>query len=161
MKKPNFLSKLKKEEKLGLVESSEEICQSYLEKSDNCIKSARLLLNNNLYENSVSMSYYAMYNSLIALLFKTGIKCENHSGSILLLNLLFEKNDLFKIISKAKKERIDKQYYISEENDEITQKEVEQLLKNSEDFVLNLKTIIQRLNHEDVNNFRENFNLLC
>ncbi|MBD3355449.1 HEPN domain-containing protein, partial [Candidatus Woesearchaeota archaeon] len=119
MKKVNFLSKLKKEEKLELVELSEEICQSYLEKADNSLKSAKVLLANNLYENSVSMSYYAMYNSLTALLFRTGVKCENHSGSILILKFLFGKKDLFSIISEAKEERIDKQYYVTDQ-DEIT-----------------------------------------
>ena len=95
MKKNNFLNTLKTEEKLELVESSEEIYDSYLEKSANCLKSAKLLLQNNLYENSIGMSYYAMYNLLIALLFKIGIKCENHGGSILLLKLLFDKSTLY------------------------------------------------------------------
>lgn len=62
MRKLGFWSKLKKEGKLQLVEPSEEICESYIEKSDNCLKSAKLLLQHSLYENSISMSYYAMYN---------------------------------------------------------------------------------------------------
>ncbi len=135
--KNKFLNKLKKEEKLGLVEPSEDICSSYSKKSVNCLKSAKLLLKNNLYENSISMSYYAMYNLLLALLFRVGIKCENHGGSILLLKLLFEKNELYKQISDAKKERIDKQYYVTSEKDEITKEVAEELLNNAEDFVLN------------------------
>ena len=87
--KNKFLDELKKEEKLRLLEPSENIQKSYSEKSANSLKSAKLLLQNNLYENSIGMSYYAMYNLLIALLFRVGIKCENHSGSILLLKLLF------------------------------------------------------------------------
>ena len=150
-----FLSKLKKEKKLELVEPSEEICQSYIEKSDNCIKSAGLLLNNKLYENSVGMSYYAMYNSLTALLFRTGIKCENHSASILLLKLIFDKKELFKIISEAKKERIDKQYYVTGEKDEITKEVAEQLLKYAEDFVLKMKVIIKEMNNDYVDDVRE------
>jgi uncharacterized protein (UPF0332 family) len=150
-----FLNKLKKEKKLELVEPSEEICQSYLEKSDNSLKSAKLLLANNLYENSVGMSYYAMYNSLTALLVKTGIKCENHSGSILILKLIFDKKDLFSIISDAKKERIDKQYYITEEKDEITKEVAEQLLQHAEDFALNLKVIIKEISNDYINGVRE------
>ena len=84
MKNNNFLIKLKGEGKLELVEISEEIFYAYQEKSKNCLSSAKILLTNNLYENSVTMSYYAMYNSLLSLLFKTGIKCENHTASILL-----------------------------------------------------------------------------
>ena len=66
--KIGFLTRLKREGKLSVVEPSEEICSSYLEKADNCLKSASNLLRNDPYENSVSMSYYAMYNSLTALL---------------------------------------------------------------------------------------------
>src|SRR3989344_858019 len=69
----DFLARLQREGKLELVSPSEDICQSYLEKSGNCLKSAKILLQNKLYDNSTTMSYYAMYNSLIALLFKIGI----------------------------------------------------------------------------------------
>jgi len=113
MKKQNFLNKLKKERKLELVEPSEEICISYLKKADNCFRSAKLLLQNELCENSISMSYYSMYNSLTSLLFNVSIKSENHSASIIILKKLFGKIDLFKIISFAKDERIDRQYYVT------------------------------------------------
>ena len=152
-----FLNKLKKEEKLELVESSEEIQDSYSEKSANCLKSAKLLLQNNLYENSIGMSYYAMYNLLLALLFRVGIKCENHGGSILLLKLLFEENDLFKIISDAKRERIDKQYYVTTEKDEITKEIADELLNNAEDFILKMKLVIKNLNNDSIEEIREKF----
>jgi uncharacterized protein (UPF0332 family) len=157
MKRNNFLSKLKKEEKLELVETSEDIKDSYSDKSDNCLKSAKLLLENNLYENSIGMSYYAMYNLLLALLFKIGIKCENHGGSILLLKLLLEENDLYKLISDAKKERIDKQYYVITEKDEITKETADELLKNAEDFVLKTKVVIRNLNNDKIEKIREKF----
>src|SRR3989344_353640 len=113
MTKSDFLNKMKAERKVELVEPSEEMRTSYLEKADECMKSAKVLFENSLFETSISMSYYTMYNSLIAMLFKCGIKCENHSASILLLKILFNQPELFKIISWAKKERIDKQYYVS------------------------------------------------
>ncbi len=153
--KNNYLDKLKNEEKLELVEPSEEIKESYSKKSTNCLKSAKLLLQNNLYENSISMSYYAMYNSLMALLFRIGIKCENHGGSILLLKLLFKENELFKLISTAKEERIDKQYYVTTEKDEITKEIAEELLNNGEDFILKIKLVIHHLNNDSIDNFRK------
>ncbi len=152
-----FLNKLKKEEKLELVEPSEEICNSYSEKSTNCLKSAKLLLQNNLFENSIGQSYYAMYNLLLALLFRVGIKCENHGASILLLKLLFEENDLFKLISDAKKERIDKQYYVTTEKDEITKEVAEELLNNAEKLVLKIKLIIKSLNNDLIGDLRKKF----
>ena len=152
-----FLNKLKKEKKLELVEPSEDICNSYSDKSTNCLKSAKLLLQNNLYENSVGMSYYAMYNQLTALLFRTGIKCENHAGSILLLKLLFGEEELFKIISDAKKERIGKQYYVTTEKDEITKEIAVELLNNAEDFVLKMKVVIKNLNSDTIDELRGKF----
>jgi uncharacterized protein (UPF0332 family) len=157
MKRNKFLNKLKEEEKLELVESSEEICESYSEKSANCLKSAKLLLQNNLYENSIGMSYYSMYNLLTALLFGAGIKCENHGGSILLLKLVFRKNELFKLISDAKKERIDKQYYVTTEKDEITKEAAEELLNDAEDFVLKMRLVIKNLSNDYIDEVREKF----
>ena len=160
MKESNFLNNLRKEDKLQLVEPSEDICSSYLEKADNCLKSAKLLLPNNLYENSISMAYYTMYNSLTALLFKAGIKCENHSGSIILFKNLFNKLDLFKIISFAKKERIDKQYYVTTEKSEITKDSAEELVLKSEDFIVKMKLIIKNLTNEEIDNIRKDFEVL-
>ncbi len=152
-----FLNKLKKEGKLERVESSEDICNSYSKKSANCLKSAKLLLQNNLYENSIGQFYYGMYNQLLALLFRVGIKCENHGGSLLLLKLLFNENVLYKLISDAKKERIDKQYYVTTEKDEITKEIADELLKNAEDFALKLKLLIKNLNNDKIEELRKLF----
>ena len=158
MKKQSFLNKLKKEGKLELVEPSEETCSSYLEKADNCLKSSKILLQNKLYENSISMSYYTMYNSLIALFFKIGIKCENHSTSILLLKKLFDKIDLFKIISYTKEERIDKQYYVtSKYNLSSVKRSTEDIFKKAENFLIQIKLLVGNLNIEEINEFREKF----
>ncbi|MFW6233057.1 MAG: HEPN domain-containing protein [Nanoarchaeota archaeon] len=155
--KNKFLNKLKKEGKLELVESSEDICDSYSQKSSDCLKSAKLLLQNNLFKNSIGMSYYAMYNLLLALLFRVGVKCENHAASILLLKLLFEEDNLYKFISEAKKERIDKQYYITAKKDEITKEIAKELLNHSEEFVLRIKVVIKNLNNDLIEKIRKNF----
>ncbi len=157
MKKQSFLVKLKREGKLELVEPSEEICKSYLEKANNCFKSAKLLLQNNLYENSISMSYYAMYNPLIALLFKIGIKCENHSASIILFKRLFNRIDLFKTISFAKEERVDKQYYIASKQDVLTKRSAQEMYTKAENFIIKMKLLINNLNIEEIEKIRNRF----
>ncbi len=110
MSKINFLIKLKNQGKLELVEPSEELKEAYLRKSESYLNSAKILFQSSHLEESVSMAYYSMYYILSALLFKVGIKCENHSGSIQISKELFGLN--IKDILFAKKERIDKQYYI-------------------------------------------------
>ena len=103
------------------------------------------------------MSYYAMYNLLLALLFRVGIKCENHGGSILLLRLLFEEDELYKLIYDAKKKRIDKQYYVTTEKDEITKEIAEELFNNAEEFVLKMKLVIKNLSNDSIDETRKKF----
>ena len=157
MKKQGFLSKLKGGNKLELVEPSEEIKKSYLEKSATSLKASQILLKSELLEASVSMSYYAMYHSFLALMFKCGIKCGNHAGNILLLKELFNENELYEIISNAKEERIDKQYYV---DFEITKADTEKLIVKSQEFITKIKLIIERLTHEEVDKIRNKFKLL-
>lgn len=139
MKKRNFFKQLLKEGKLELIEPSENICESYFKKARDCLKSARILLEHKLFENSISLSYYTMYNSLLALLFRIGIKSENHSASILLLKKLFSLNDLFDLISLAKKIRIDVQYYVSSK---INESDAENLIEKAEEFLNRAKFIL-------------------
>lgn len=158
MKKPSFLSRLKADGKLGLVEPSADIRNSYLGKADDCLKSARLLLQNDLYENSISMSYYTMYNSLLALLFETGIKSENHAGSILVFKFLFKRKDLFDIISKAKEERIDTQYYVATKSSAgLTKDSASDMLSNAENFSVQVRLIINNLKGEEIKSLRTDF----
>ncbi len=158
MKKINFLDKLKKEGKLKLVESSEEIKSSYLKKADNSLKSSKILLLNKLYENSVSEAYYCMYDSLLALLFKTGIKSENHSASIILLKELFNQNNLYRIISFAKEERIDKQYYTeSQQKYKLNEESCKEMILNAESFLIKIRVFIDELKNEDIKKLRDLF----
>ncbi len=156
MKKQDFLNSLKSENKLELVEPSEDIMKSCLEKSATSLKASQILLDSNLLEESVSMSYYAMYHCLLALLFKCGIKCENHTDNILLLKRLFNENELHEMISAAKEERIDKQYYV---DFEITKDETKGMIEKSREFITKVKLIIESLTHGEIDKIRSKFKL--
>lgn len=98
-----------------------------------------------LLEEATSMIYYFMYNKLLSLLFRIGIKSENHAGSILLLKELFDiSNDS---ISFAKKERIDKQYYT---DFRINSEEVFSLLDSAESFIAQIDFYISKLNNKKI-----------
>jgi len=150
MKKVGFLAKLKREGILELVEPSEEIMQSYLKKSESYLGSAKILLQSDHLEESVSMAYYSMYHLLTALLFITGIKCENHAASIILLTELFGIDNAK--IAFAKRERIDKQYYV---DFQITKEEALDIIKIAEEFSAELTDFISRLNTEQIQRYRE------
>lgn len=152
MKKINFLIKLKKEGKLKLVEPSEEVKESYVRKSESNIISAKILLENNRLEESVGLAYYSMYYLLSALLFKVGIKSENHSASIILLKEVFLLDN--KEVSDAKTERIDKQYYV---DFVISKEDVKGTIRKAEIFNSKLTDFISKINNEDITSYRKNF----
>ena len=146
MKELMFLKKLKKQRVIELVEPSEEIKDSYIAKSENCLRSAKILFQNNLYENSVSEAYYCMYDLLLALLFKVGIKCENHTASIILLDKVFNAPELLRIVLFGKEERIDKQYYVdSQQKSKITEESCKEMILKSENFLVKMKLFISEL----------------
>jgi uncharacterized protein (UPF0332 family) len=161
MKELTFLKKLKRKRIIELVESSEEMKSSYLLKAENCLKSAKILFQSELYENSTSEAYYCMYNSLLSLLFKIGIKSENHSASIILLDKLLENKELVKIISWAKGERIDKQYYVeTQQIVKVTKESCNEMILKAEDFLVKMKLLISEVGNERINSARDTFSRL-
>ena len=96
------------------------------------------------------MAYYSMYNMIMALFFKTGIKCENHAGSIILLTELFAVDN--SKIEFAKKERVDKQYYV---DFKISIKEAENLILLAKEFNSALYDFIDRMTSKDVDKYRD------
>jgi len=152
MKKINFLIKLRKQGKLDIVESSEEIKQAYIGKSESNIISAKILFDNNKLEETVSLAYYSMYNILTALLFNIGVKSENHSGSIILLKEIFNIDN--SKIEFVKKERVDKQYYF---DFKITKEQVDEIILIAEDFNSRLLDFISKIKNEDIISYRNKF----
>jgi uncharacterized protein (UPF0332 family) len=148
--KQGFLKKLHKDKTLQLVAPSDEIKTAYIRKSESFLASARLLLDNDRFEESVSMAYYSMYYSVLALFFATGIKCENHTAAIILLEDVFGIDS--SAIESAKTERIDKQYYVTSAP---VRDEVVDLIKAAESFDADLLDVIDRLTNDKRESFRK------
>jgi len=91
-----------------------------------------------------------MYYMVLALLFKTGIKCENHSGAMMLLEHLYGLDNC-RIVA-AKRDRIDKQYYV---DFAITAEEVRDSIEEAEAFCADLYDFMERLHQGDISRLRE------
>ncbi len=148
--KTNFLAKLKKEKKIQVVEPNEEIKTAYLQRSEESLRSAKALFQINNLKDSVALTYYSMYYSLLALLFRIGIKCENHTGAIMLLKEIFSIDN--EKIAAAKKERVDKQYYV---DFSVTKEEVTDMILLAEEFNSQLLQFIDTLNQNKIKEFQE------
>ncbi len=157
MKSSDFLNKLKKEGKLEVVECSEQISISYEKKGAECREVAKLALDNGYFESAITQSYYSMYNNVLSLFFKCGIKCENHSASVILLNEFFDLGDLSLIFSKAKKERIDKQYYVTpSQNNPVTKESAKEMLSVSMKFNPQITAFKNNLKLDEIKKIRDN-----
>src|SRR3989344_3967283 len=130
----NFLNKLRKNKKLQLVEPNENIREADINKSMDSLTASRVLLKSGLLAEAVASTYYSMYHMLTSLLFKTGIKCENHMGSVILMKEIFDLDNSDIILAKS--ERIDKQYYVGFK---IIKEDTEKAIKNAEGFTQGLK----------------------
>lgn len=149
MRRAVFLRKLKSEGKLLVVEPSAEVSNAYIIKSESHLKAAKLLFEHDFLEESVSIAYYSIYHMLTSLLLMVGIRCENHTGSILLLKTVFSMSN--KAVLQAKKERIDKQYHIEIP---ITKEEVKDFLRTAGGFRRTMYDFISRLNSERIEKYR-------
>lgn len=162
MKNSDFLYKLIVEGKLELVESSEEMSLSYEKKGVECRQVAKLAFDNNYFETAVTQSYYSMYNNVLSLFFKCGIKCENHSAAAIILRDFFNQNELFLKFLKAKEERIDKQYYTpSSQNTPATKKLAKESIDTMISFNPKLIAIKNNLKFEEIKIIREKLKHLC
>ncbi len=152
MKNQNFLKKLYEEKKLKIITPNDDLKDAYIIKSESFYDSSILLFKHKKLEETVSLLYYSMYYSVLALLFKIGIKCENHSAAIILLKELFDIDN--KEILHLKKERINKQYFV---DSNITEKEVKKLIEITEDFNLKIYSFIETLSNEKISFFKLKF----
>lgn len=150
MKKISFLIRLNKEGKLKEVEPSDEIKEAYLQRSNESLSSAKTLLKIGNLKDSVALAYYSMYHCLLAALFKIGIKSENHTASIILLKKVFGIDNTK--ISKAKSERVDKQYYV---NFTINQDEAHKSIEIAEEFIAEINNLIATLNKEEIEKYHK------
>lgn len=92
-----------------------------------------------------------MYYSVLALFFATGIKCENHTAAIILLDDVFDIDG--SAIESAKTERIDKQYYVTSVP---VRDEIVDLIKTAESFDARASRCLARLTNEKRESFRKN-----
>jgi uncharacterized protein (UPF0332 family) len=146
----SFIKKLEQEEKIKIVEPSDEVATSYLEKSERSLLSAKTLIKIQNYDDAVALTYYSMYYASLALLYKCGIKSENHSGTIILLKEIFSIDNTS--IQSAKKERVDKQYYI---DFKATENDVENGITTAEEFNTNLREKIAKLKLTEIRQYSE------
>lgn len=161
MKNSDFLNKLKRGGKLEVAEASDQMSLSYEKKGVECREVASPAFNNGYYESAVTQSYYSMYNNVLSLFFKCGIKCENHSAAAILLKDLFNHKELYFIFSKAKEERIDKQYYVTpSQNNPSTKESAKEMISVAMRFNPQIVAFKNSLKLEEIRKIQEKLKMV-
>lgn len=150
MKSVDFLAKLQRQGKLQIVEPSKEISEAYLEKSGKSMNSSKATLKVGSCGDSIALSYYSMYYSVLSLLFRIGIKCENHTVVLILLKDIFGIDN--KKVFAAKKRRVDTQYYVDLS---VTKEDAQTRIEDAEKFNSELLEFVDNLNQDQIKKYRE------
>lgn len=106
--------------------------------------SSKVLFDAGQYRDSITLSYYSMYSSSLALLLKKSIYPKTHSGTLRQLAKEYVKEGLFSKKSydyfyKARETRIDSSYEYSITFSEETAKE---LILQAEEFINEVETLL-------------------
>ena len=140
---------------LKIVEPNSRLSKSYLEQAKSSLLRAKKdFEDEDLLWTTVAI-YYAEYYALYSFLQRIGVKCENHSCSILAVSSLLGE-DKTKLINEHKDKRIDAQYYMKVDQ---TNK-VELMLKNAQNFISNFDELVSNLSEKEINEFRSKISIL-
>lgn len=132
----------------NLKNSKKEI-NEIVKRAKNRLLSAKILLKNGQYADSISRSYYAFLDIAQAALIKLGYRTKSHAGTITLFSKHFVKSrsidDKYIIFFKqAKKFREEADYEFLKK---FTKEEAELVLKEAKDFVKTVAKKILKINN--------------
>lgn len=145
--KINWCFKIK--EGLKIAEPNERLSKSYLENAkSSLLRAEKDLSDGDLLWATVTI-YYTEYYALYSFLQRIGIKCENHSCSILAVNFLLGE-DKVRTINEHKEKRIDAQYYMKIDKED----KVKEMLKEAKIFVSYFDELVLNLSNKEIEEYR-------
>ena len=144
----NWCFKLK--DGLKIVEPNEKLSKSYLEQAKSSLLRAEKDLNDNDFLWATVAIYYSEYYAIYSFLQRIGIKCENHTCSILATTLLLGE-DKTKTINQHKGKRIDAQYYMKVDQEV----KIRLMLQEAKISVINFDELVSNLTDEEIKKYRE------
>ncbi len=134
---------------LKIILPNERLARLYLNEAKSSLKRAEKNFKDKDLLWTTIVIYYADYYSLYAFLQRIGIKCENHSCSILAVEFILGK-DKTNIINEHKAKRIDAQYYIKIDKEN----QVSRMLQESKNFVAMFDETISNMDKNHLEKYR-------
>ena len=135
---------------ISLTAPNETLASAYLGKAEEALETMQTITT---HDWRITTAYYAMYFShfsLYAVLTRIGIRCENHSCTILLMKRLL--SDYFTpeeatLVEKARGARVVAQYYVSREIPDLF---CDQLVRAAPRFLVKCRNIVGAMNEKTI-----------
>ena len=133
---------------LRITEPNERLAKSYIEEAKSSLDRAEKNFRDNDLLWTTVVIYYAEYYALYSFLQRIGVRCENHSCSILATAFILGE-DKTQVINRHKDKRIDAQYYMKTGKEQ----EVAKMLQEAKMFVSSFDNIVSNLSQEEINSY--------
>jgi uncharacterized protein (UPF0332 family) len=140
-----------------LVEPNDNLAAAYLKKAEDAMDAMHSVASSDW---KISTAYYSLYFSLYAVLTKIGIKSENHTCTIVLMQHLLEgffTPDECEMLEKARQARVETQYYVTSDAPTIVS---DALAKQVPRFLVKCSGIVDGLTEKEVQALRKTFSKL-
>mgnify|MGYP001593683474 FL=1 len=134
---------------LNIVNANERLAKVYLEEAKSSLERAEKNFRDGDLLWTTVVIYYAEYYALYSFLQMIGVKCENHSCSILAVNFLLG-DDKVRIINQHKDKRIDAQYYMRVDKNE----QVSIMLQEAKTFIAMFDELVSNLSEKEADSYR-------
>ncbi len=85
---------LAKESRMKKIKPNDKLSEEHINKARHNLKAASYNIQGGFSDWAVSQSYYAMYHSLLSILFKIGYESKNHECTINAVEYLIEKGNI-------------------------------------------------------------------
>ena len=135
---------------MSVNERAADLVRYRMQNSKEKLDSAKILLENSKFKDSISRSYYAMFTAARALLATKHLDSSKHTGVVSLFNQHFVKtgivtNDLGRMLMKGKDLRQDGDY---KDFVETSIEEAQEQYNNAEKFVGQIEDTLAHLNYQ-------------
>ncbi len=140
---------------LKIADPNERLSRSYLNQAkSSLLRAQKDFEDKDLLWTTVAI-YYAEYYALYSFLQRIGVKCENHSCSILAVSILLGE-DKTKIINEHKDKRIDAQYYMKVDQEN----KVKIMITEAQNFISEFDELVSNISDKEIEEYRDKISKL-
>ena len=127
------------------METKRDLSQYRLEQAEQCLKSAKILLDSNDYKGAANRSYYCVFHCMRSILALEGMDFKKHSGLIAYFRKEYIKtgkldvalSDIITDVFQIRTESDYDDYYV------VNKADVEEQIKNAEYFIQQTKKYLE------------------